>query len=225
LPEIAYLESSRHHGNLYNANDGPKQMTKILSRRSLLQTGLAGLVVGAAGPAWSARSPEDYVKSLTDKVISLANSGTRGKALRGRFANLLDNYVNLKSIANFALGPYQKKLPAKDRAEFQQLVANYAAALFVYYVDDFKGKSLEVIDTATQGNTTTIRSAIVRGNGGRENIRWRLVGSGGNYRVNDVNLKGVWMTLSMKKRFNDVLNRSNGDFEALFAELREAETW
>jgi hypothetical protein len=35
----------------------------------------------------------------------------------------------------------------------------------------------------------------------------------------------VWLTIATKKRFSDVLNRSKGDFGALFAELREAETW
>jgi hypothetical protein len=35
----------------------------------------------------------------------------------------------------------------------------------------------------------------------------------------------VWLTIATKKRFNDSLNRSKGDFEPLFAELREAKTW
>ena len=33
------------------------------------------------------------------------------------------------------------------------------------------------------------------------------------------------MTISMKDRFTKVLKKSKGDFEPLFAELREAETW
>ena len=41
----------------------------------------------------------------------------------------------------------------------------------------------------------------------------------------DVNIKGVWLTISMKDRFNKVLNKSKGDFDPLFDELREAETW
>jgi phospholipid transport system substrate-binding protein len=200
-------------------------MTHNLTRRDAFLGLTALLVAVSGGPANAARTPEDYVKSLTEKVISLANSGATGKALRGRFASLLDSYVNLGAIANFALGPYQKKLKPRDKSEFHSLVANYAAALFVYYVDDFKGTGIEIVDSSTQGNFATIKSAIVRGNGGRENVRWRLTSASGGYRVSDVNLKGIWMTLSMRKRFNDVLNRSNGDFEALFAELRQAETW
>ncbi len=195
-----------------------------LTRREAVFGVFAMALAGQAHPAIAARTPEDFVKGLTNQVISLANSGQKGKALRGRFASLLERNVNLKSIANFALGPYQKKMSARDKSTFHNLVANYAAALFVYYVDDFKGEGLEIVDTSSQGNFTTVKSAIVRG-AARESVRWRLIDTGGGYRVSDVNIKGVWMTLSMKKRFTDVLNRSKGDFQPLFEELREAETW
>jgi phospholipid transport system substrate-binding protein len=200
-------------------------MNRTLSRRDTF-VGLAALLIaGSNAPAVAAGSPEEFVKALMNKIISLANSGVSGKVLRSRFASLIDSHVNLRSIASFALGTYQKKLPDKDKSEFNGLVANYAAALFVYYVDDFKGTGIEIVDVSTQGNFTTVKSSIVR-KSGEEPVRWRLIKQpNGGYRVSDVNLKGVWMTLSMKKRFNDVLNRSKGDFEILFANLREAETW
>jgi ABC-type transporter MlaC component len=52
-----------------------------------------------------------------------------------------------------------------------------------------------------------------------------VTGRDGGYRVADVNLKGVWLTIAMKQRFKDVLTRSRGDFQALYEELRKAETW
>jgi ABC-type transporter MlaC component len=136
----------------------------------------------------------------------------------------MNRYINLKGIADYALGPYAKKLPAGRRDEFYDLVSNYAAALFVYYVEDFRGTTLEIMSTSKQGKFTVIQSAIT-GSGGREQVRWRLTPSGSSYRVSDVNIKGVWLTISMKDRFSKVLKTSKGDFEPLFAELRKAETW
>jgi ABC-type transporter MlaC component len=43
--------------------------------------------------------------------------------------------------------------------------------------------------------------------------------------VADLNIKGVWLTIAMKKLFGDTLNASKGDFGPLYAKLREAETW
>lgn len=194
-----------------------------LNRRELGGLALAALF-GMAVPASASTAAENYVTGIAGDVMALANAGQKGPALKAKFASLLNRYINLKSIADFALGPYAKKLPAAQRPEFYDLVNNYAAALFVYYVDDFRGTDLEIISTTKQGKFTVIQSAI-KGKGGREQVRWRLSPAGGGFRVSDVNIKGVWLTISMKDRFSKVLKSSKGDFGPLFAELREAETW
>ena len=200
-----------------------------LTRRSFAAAMLAALMAGTAMNSTTAEAAlgpaENYVSKIADDVMALANSGQKGKALQGRFAALMNRYINLRSIANFALGPYQSKLPGNKKEEFYRLVSLYAAGLFSFYVEDFRGTELEIISTAKQGKFTVIHSAIKLKGGGREQVRWRLAGGGSGFRVSDVNLKGVWLTISMKKRFGDVLKRSKGDFDALFDELREAQSW
>ncbi len=168
---------------------------------------------------------EGYVSKIADDVMSLANSGASGSALRGKFISVLNQYVNLRSIANVALGPYRKMLPPGEKDEFYSLFDNYAATLFVKHVDDFKGSDLKIISTSKQDKYITIVSEIKQNGGGGEQVKWRLIPADGGYRISDINVKGVWLTIATKKRFNDVLNRSKGDFGALFAELREAKTW
>jgi len=194
-----------------------------LTRRALF--GLAAAAAfGLATPAMANTAAEDYVSGIPQQVMRLANNGKKGPALKSQFASLLNRYINLKGIADYALGPYAKQLPAGKRSEFYALVNNYAAALFNYYVDDFRGTKLDIISTTKQGKFTVIQSAIT-GGGGREQVKWRLVPSGGGFRVADVNVKGVWLTISMKDRFSKVLKASKGDFGPLFAELKEANTW
>ena len=201
-------------------------MTTILKHK-FSRRELAAVFFGVlATPSLAATDPaERYVGKIADEVMGLANGSARGNALRGKFASLLNRYINLPSIANFALGPYQKQLPAGERAEFYNLFNNYAAALFVFYVDDFQGTSLDITSNDTQGSFTTIDSAIVLKNGGRQKIKWRLVPTGGGYKISDINIKGVWLTIATKDRFHKVLSGSKGDFDALFAELKSAETW
>jgi phospholipid transport system substrate-binding protein len=203
-------------------------MTVPISR-PLRRRDLAGLLFAAmlstSGTALAAISPEDYVDSIAKEVMRLANTGQKGAGLKSKFAALMNRYINIKGIADYALGTYSKQLPAGRKTEFYNLVSNYAAALFVYYVEDFRGTELEITSTTKQGKFTVIQSAIRLKGGGREQVRWRLVPSGAGFRVNDVNIKGVWLTISMKDRFSKVLKGSKGDFDALFAELRSAETW
>lgn len=202
-------------------------MSSIISRRGL---GLA-LLGAAFGPTFVSAAVSDsgasiYVARLGEEVIRLANGGTRGdRALQRRFAALFNRYISIPNVANFALGPAQRNLPSADKAMFYDLVANYAAALFVWYVDDFKGQTLAVTSNVAQGKFTVVDSMIKAGGLGGEKLRWRVSGNGGNYRIADLNVKGVWLTISMKKLFADTLKSSNGDFHALYAKLREAESW
>ncbi|HUR43199.1 MAG TPA: ABC transporter substrate-binding protein [Aestuariivirga sp.] len=195
-----------------------------LGRRKFLGLSLVGLF-SPATVAWAAGSAaENYVRGIAEDVMALANSGQSGSGLRNRFATLLNRYINLRGVANYALGSYQNKLPGSKRSEFYRLVSNYAAGLFVFYVKDFRGSDLDIISSSTQGNFIIINS-VIKGNGGGEQVRWRLSQTGNGFRVSDVNVKGVWLTIAMKDRFNRVLRQSNGDFEALFKSLREADHW
>ncbi len=198
-----------------------------LGRRSFL-----ALVTGVALPimpltSWAQTTPaaEVFVANVTGEVMRLAGSGLPPKVLRGKFASLLGKHVNMRGIANFALGSFQKKLPAGQRDEFYDLVTDYAAALFAWYAKDFRGEAVEIVSANIQGKFTTVQSSI-KGKGlGGEQVNWRLVGNDGNYRVADVKVKNVWLGIAMKQRFGDVLKKSKGDFGPLFLELREAETW
>lgn len=202
-------------------------MTQNITRRSFTSLLLgSGLSIATVPLAFADDGAGVYVEKLGADVIRLANGGTRGdKALQRKFAALLNRYINIPNIAKFALGTHQQELPAGDKAMFYDLVANYAAALFVWYVDDFKGDNLDITNIAEQGKFTTIDATIKGGGIIGEKMRWRVTGSGANYRIADLNIKGVWLTISMKKLFADTLKSSGGDFEALYAKLREAETW
>lgn len=201
-------------------------MTLFLSRRIFNLGLLTSVSLLTAQTANADSGAEAYVRKLGVDVINLANGGKRGdRALQHRFAALFTRYINIPNVANFALGLSQKDLPAGDKSMFYDLVANYAAALFVWYVDDFKGQELKVTNSDEQGKFITVDTGIVGGGLGSEKLRWRVVKQGDGYRVSDLNVKGVWLTIAMKKLFADTLKSSNGDFKSLYSKLREAESW
>jgi phospholipid transport system substrate-binding protein len=182
----------------------------------LAATAFAGRMARALSPA------EQYVTSVGNNVIRLANSGQGKAALRQRFSSLISQNANVRSVGLVALGPYRKDLPPGMAGEFVKLVAFYMAAFFVYYIDEFQGSNIEIDSSNTQGNTTLVNSLVRFKNGSTSQVRWRIIGAG---QVGDINVRGVWLSLQLKKRFTDVLRRSNGDFSALFTELRSAASW
>lgn len=194
-----------------------------LSRRGLLgMVMLLATTTLAGGPALAGSPAEKYVTTVGTSVIRLANSGAGKAAMRQRFSSLINQHTNVRSVGLVALGPYRKDLPPNKAGEFVKLVSFYMAAFFVYYVDEFKGSNIEVNSSSKQGNTTVVNSSVRFQSGSTTQVRWRIVGGG---QIGDINVRGVWLSLQLKKRFTDVLKRSKGDFNELFAELKSAESW
>jgi ABC-type transporter MlaC component len=193
-----------------------------LSRRSLLAFAAFLTAQLPASQLALAETPQErFVKDVSRQIISLANSGGGKAALRKRFASLISRYSDVRSVAMLALGPYRGQLPAGRKDEFVRLVTQYIAAFFVYYVAEFRGTALEIKSSAPQGKLTLVDTRIT--NAGP--VRWRISGSGGGFRVQDINVRAVWLSLQLKQRFTDVLKRNKGDFDALFKELKSAENW
>jgi phospholipid transport system substrate-binding protein len=200
-----------------------------LGRRVFLRAaaaGMAAFLAGAASGASYAGGPEeDYVRGVAENVLAIANGGGANGALKKKFSNLLGQYVNTHNLAIISVGKFWKQLPAERKTEFYQLVDNYISAFFVYYIDDFRGSSLNIKSVTKQGKFTTVASEVVSKKAGSEPVRWRLMPAEGGYRIHDVNVRGIWLSLSLQDRFTDILKSSKGDFDPLFAELRSAETW
>ncbi len=194
-----------------------------MNRRALLLA-LTSLCVSTL-PAFAAGDPKTYVQSIGKDVLALANGPVRGKPLRGKFSSLLSRHVNLRNIAGSALGTFRNKLPDSDKEKFNGLVTNYAAALFVWYIDKFKGGDFVVDTVVKQGNFLVVKSKIEKSKLSNEQIVWYLSPKGDGFQVVDLSILGVRLSVAMRDAFSRELKRSKGDFKSLYAFLAEAETW
>jgi ABC-type transporter MlaC component len=176
-------------------------------------------------PSHAAADAKAYVIVIGRDVLTLANGSTRGKPLRDQFAQLLGRHVNLRNIAGSALGTYRGKLPAGDKDKFNALVTTYAAALFAWYVDKFRGADFLVDTVVKQGSFTVVKSKIAKSKLSNEQIVWYLAPKGESFQVVDLSILGVRLSVAMRDAFSRELKRSKGDFKGLYAFLAEAETW
>jgi len=182
---------------------------------------MAAVAHAALSPAAHAATPEEYVRSLAKQVMGLARSGQSDTALKRRFLALLTRSANMRSIARFALGKYLRKMPKSMQAEYYRLVLDYIAGLFVYYRKDLAGKDVRVRKTIRRGRWITVSTDLIYPDGRTSPVKWRVYGGGGRYRVGDVNIQGIWLSLRMRDKFVSILNRNGGDFNALLKYLRD----
>ena len=192
----------------------------MINRRFFISGSILAFGGAVTPQAIAASDPKTYVQGIGKDVLTLANGSVRGKPLRTKFASLLSRHVNLRNIAGSALGTFRSKLPPSDKDKFNGLVTTYAAALFVWYIDKFKGGDFSINSIVNQGNITIVKSRL-----SGEQIVWYLTPKGDGYQVVDLSLLGVRLSVAMRDAFSKELKRSKGDFNGLYAFLSEAETW
>jgi phospholipid transport system substrate-binding protein len=192
----------------------------VINRRFFVLSSVLSFGIIGTERTFAAADPKAYVQGIGENVLALANGETRGKPLRAKFVSLLSRHVNLRNIAGSALGTFRSKLPASDKDKFNNLVTTYAAALFVWYIDKFKGGKFSIDSVVTQGSFTVVKSRL-----SGEQIVWYLTPKGDGYQVVDMSILGVRLSVAMRDAFSKELRRSKGDFNGLYAFLSEAETW
>ena len=193
-----------------------------LSRRRLLAMLLTLAALPVVGkPSIAAKSPEAFARELGRKVIALARTKQSDPALKRRFLALLTRNANTRAVARFALGKYRRRMPKKLWPEYYRLVLDYIAGMFVSYRKDLAAKDIRIIKARRRGKWTSVESKLVFPDGSTSRVDWRIYTGGGPYRVGDVKIKGIWLSLRMRDKFVSILNQSKGDFDALMDYLRQ----
>ena len=197
-------------------------------RRAALIGAVAVALVATAAPSHAARSAdlspaERFASQAGNQAVATARAGGTEAQLTNRFRTLLRRYSSVSSVASFSLGKYARELPAGRRSEFNLLVENFTARLFAAYAGSFAGHQIEVLrsNPRTASDIVVDSRIVFADNRNPSPIKWLVSKRGGGYTVYDVNVQGVWLSLYIRSKFVSILKQNNGDFDALFAFLRQ----
>jgi len=197
------------------SNDAALDSARTTRRELLFGIAAAAALTATVGtrPALALNALETYVQRRGNEVIAAANASSAS-----RFQSLMRRHADMRHIGQFALGSYANRLPASRRGEYQRLFEAWLGRKFVKHSRRLTGKSFQVT-TSRGGPVTYIVNGRVLG-GGRMPVSFRVRRTGGGYKVRDVNIGGIWLTLTIREAITRHLRRSNGDFNVLFAYLQ-----
>lgn len=189
---------------------------------ALLGTAFLHPWVAGPTPASASSAAESYVTSVAKSILNVAG-GAPGQ-MDSRFRVLMAQHAAISSIGIFSLGKYRSKLPASARAEYFKLIEKFVARLFVKYAPQFAGKDIEVTGSKARSAKDIIVSSKVHFANGQAplDVQWRLLKSGGGFKIFDVRVLGVWLAIQQRTEFVSVIQRNNGDVGALLKFLRSS---
>jgi phospholipid transport system substrate-binding protein len=178
----------------------------------------------AATDSKDAEGAFKFVQSTAETGLKFLSKPEAAEAQKKQeFRKLLDSSFDLDTIGRFALGTYwNRATPAQQKeylAQFRKMVVDVYAARF----GDYKGQKFEAKSFRSISATDTlVTSYIVPVDGGSNiQIDWRVRNKGGSYKIVDVLVAGVSMSVTQRSDFASVIQRGGGNVDILIDHLKK----
>ena len=182
---------------------------------------LGGLILAALlllTPAASAQTtPEHVVSSLANATMdAIADAGATESDAIGTVADLVKAAFDLPTLAQFTLGEYWQDISTGQRAAFQDAFGRHIAVTTIRRFRDFERAPLQHLGSRSVGDTDTLLGTqATRRDGSTARLVWRLRPADDGWRVVDIVLDGVSLSLTSRDEFTAFLRRHDGEVAAL----------
>jgi phospholipid transport system substrate-binding protein len=181
------------------------------------------LVLGAT-PASADDAARAFTQTMIDDGFAILRDTRMDKATRvNRFTAYIVAHMDARKTALFTLGNYRRGAPDGVVEPFVDAFTAYSTAIYGAHLVDYAGARVRVTgDVANKPGDITV-ATLAEGGPLREPLRiaFRLVSEGGTYKVVDVQVAGIWLSVEQRDQFASVLSQNRGDIPSLTASLKD----
>ncbi len=177
------------------------------ARRLFLGMSLLLLILFSA-PAWAA-APLDTVKTEVNKVLDvLRNKSLKEEVKKEKLREIYKEMFDQVELSKWSLGRNWNKLTEAQRQEFIPL---FEQVLEKAYIDKILAYTNEKIlfdrETKISENRVEVKTRIVTSS--KEiPINYRVLQSGGTWKVYDVVIENVSLVQNYRSQFSDILSKN-----------------
>jgi phospholipid transport system substrate-binding protein len=181
---------------------------------------IAGLAA-APRPAAADTAPVAFIRALGDQALTVIRSDLPLAEKAAYFGRMVRQDFDLTDICRFVLGPYWRLARPAERQEFCELLTDDLVRLYGRRLTQAGGGNLVVTGSRSGPDGVVVTSRIIPPQGAPIAVDWRLGISDGRYKIEDVTIDGVSMTLAERSEIAALIARKGGQLRALLATMRE----
>ncbi|MEE2661494.1 MAG: ABC transporter substrate-binding protein [Pseudomonadota bacterium] len=173
-------------------------------------------------PAFSAAPAETFVTEMGNKAFaSLSEKGLSSNERKTRFHALLRNVFDMPQIARFTLGRYWRIASNEEKTEFTELFERFFVQAYSNRFRDLSGKKFLVTQSRkiSTSQSLVLSEIIIPGKPSIK-VNWRVRSKGINYKVIDVVVEGISMSVTQRDEFVSVIRQTGGRISGLLRALR-----
>jgi phospholipid transport system substrate-binding protein len=176
--------------------------------------------ITATMPAHAATDAEQYAQRVIDEGLAILRETTNPNR-RAKFHDFILGHLDSSKGAMFALGSYRRSANPQVLESYAAAFREYCTILYESRMDDYRDTTVTVAGSNENKPDDVTVLAKATGATLREpvNVGFRLLGTNGNYKLVDIQVAGIWLSIELRDEFSSILGRNGGDIAALTAIL------
>lgn len=169
------------------------------------------------------KGAREFIDGMAQRAIDfLGDADLTQEQKQSKFRSLLQDSFDMETIGRFALGRYWRVATPEQRKEYQRLFRDMVIKVYSDRFKEYKGQKVETRSVRPDGEKDAlVTSFIVPESGPEVQVDWRVRYKDGKYRIIDVIVEGVSMSVTQRSDFSSVIQRGGGDVEVLLAHLKQ----
>lgn len=177
-------------------------------------------------PAFSAETStvqaKRFVEEVGQKIVTLiASPKLTPLQKEEQFRTILEKSFDLPSIGRFVLGRYWRMANTQEREEYINLFEDVVVKTYASQFDDYHNETLKVVG-AFEGKDggITVQSKVIRPSNQPLSVDWKVYNIKGEYRVLDIIVNGVSMSISQRSEYAALIRQQGGQIKSLLDAMR-----
>lgn len=199
----------------------------MIDRRTVLTAGAMASLLLAGLPRFAfaqADGAAGFIEDMAKRAIGILQAGgaatPQGKA---EFTQILNQGFDLPTIGRFVLGRYWNSATQQQQAEYMDLFERMIVETYSRRFQNYQGETLVVKGTRAVGNgtDTLVATEIRQKDGPPIQVDWRVRPAGSSFKVVDVIVARVSMSVTQRDEFASVIAQNGGNVDGLLQAMRQ----
>ncbi len=194
-----------------------------MKRRLVL---IGGCILAGAGvlrlPPAAAADAAAVIMGLGNEALKVLGKNVDPNLRVARFRELFRRDFDVLGIARFVLGRYWRLATPAQQQEYVTLFTDYIALVYADRLAEYAGATLRVTGSRPAPDGELVSTEIIRAAGqAPARIDWLLTPQNGTYKITDVIVDGVSMSVTQRSEFASVIQRHGGQVQGLITALQQ----
>ena len=200
-------------------------MIAALPRRLFLSAMVILAIAAAPIPAVATpdlTGAQTFIEDLGDQTIAiLTDPDATVATTEASFSEIFTDSFDTVTIGRFVLGRHWNAASAAEQQEYLDLFQQLVVSTYARRFSEYSGQTFEVVGARPERNDDVmVTTRIIQPDGPPVNVDWRVREREGQFRIIDVVVERVNMTITYRNEFTSIIQRGGGQVAALLDALR-----